>query len=229
MTAIVTLTRYPDIFQRFRESVEKWEPAAQKIVVTSGGAEIDAPGWTMLPGIEPFIFARNANLGIVAAGNQDVLLVNDDCELTLPILAECERITREHPAIGLLSPQIAGGVGNFLQRVGAARPQSDYYVSPERLAFVCIYIPARTRRMVGLLDEGFDGYGGEDDDYCIRVDNQHLQLAVTPLVSIKHGRGSDNSMSSSYLRAMSLEERNRQMQFMLMRCGIKYGKERMRE
>lgn len=41
--AIVTLTRYPDIFEHLAESVRLREGGYENIVVTSGGAKIENP------------------------------------------------------------------------------------------------------------------------------------------------------------------------------------------
>ncbi len=54
--SIVTLTRFPDIFARLRESVERHEYHGEKIVVTSGSARVNLPGWRVIEGVEPFVF-----------------------------------------------------------------------------------------------------------------------------------------------------------------------------
>ena len=201
---IITLTRYSDIFIRLRDSIDQWEPDARKIVITSGGAKIDAKNWEIVSGIEPFIYARNANLGLNMT-DQDVLLINDDCKLTQPILKTCQKITQNNPEIGVLSPQIDGGVGNRLQMVYSC--DELFYISHKRLAFVCVYIPAKTLQLVGKLDESFTEYGCDDDDYCHRVQKAGLILAVTPKIIVKHGFG-ENKESSSYLRNMTKNQKN---------------------
>lgn len=214
-TAVVTLTRFPDIFDRLRASVYRWEPGALKIVVTSGGAEVSAPGWTVVKGEEPFVFARNANAGIRAAAGRDVLLVNDDCELVGPVTTTCAGLCERYPGIGVLSPLIDGGVGNRLQRVGYAPPTSlpgawtgDYFVSPrEHLSFVCVYLPARTVELVGEMDERYTGYGADDRDYCRRVQMACLDLAVTSRCVVRHGFGKHAS-SASFLRLMTRREQD---------------------
>jgi len=210
---IVTLTRFPDIFTRFRKSVEYHECGGEKIVVTSGGAQVNPAGWHVIEGVEPFIFSRNANLAFRAIRpERDVLLINDDCEFTMPVLKTLQRICRDVPTIGLLSPQIDGGVANPAQRIQAG--QCDFYTSDERLAFVCVYIPARTRQLVGEMNESFTGYGGDDDDFCRRVREAGLQLAVTPLVSVKHGFGR-RGWSTSFSRVMTAKQQAKSMAEML--------------
>ena len=176
---IVTLSKFPDVFEGLSESVELHEPG-RKVVVFSGDAhdhlERAAVGWEQVCGVEPFVFARNANLGIRAAAPSDVLLINDDCRLTGPLVAELERLSRENPEFGLIAPQVRGGVGNRFQRE-QWRP-SDLTVSTERLAFVCVFIPRSTLDLVGLLDERFVHYGLDDDDYCLRARRVGLKIEV---------------------------------------------------
>ena len=130
----------------------------------------------------------------------------------MPVLTVLQRICRDAPEIGLLSPQIDGGVANPAPRF-RARP-GDFYISQERLAFVCVYIPARTRQLIGDMNEAFTGYGGEDDDFCRRVKEAGLQLAVTPLVSVKHGFGR-RSWSASFARLMTRKQQDNAMAEML--------------
>ena len=211
MTAIITLTRFPEIFECLRLSVGLYEKDTRKIVVTSGGCEIDAPGWETIEGSEPFVFARNVNLGFAATEGEDVLLVNDDCVLLSPVTQELSRIANENKA-GLLSPQIVGDVGNILQRKGASN--REFYLSGERLAFVCIWIPWSTRKIVGKMDERFTGYGGDDDDYSLRTQKAGLHLGVTSKVVVKHGHGKHGS-SSSFYKVMTPVERSDSMAEML--------------
>jgi GT2 family glycosyltransferase len=228
---LVTLTRFPDIFERFRASADRWEPETPKIAVTSGSASIEDAdrirnysGWDALVGVEPFVFARNANSGIGARYDRGVLLVNDDCELTQSVIAVCEEICARHPVIGVLSPQIDGGVGNVLQRVGGTPVRNvphDYYVSPH-LAFVCVYIPARTLAAVGRLDERYTEYGSEDKDYGRRVLAAGLTLGVTPRCSVRHGFGQQRA-SSSFRRLMTLEAQRASQRKMRRRLIEKFG------
>ena len=222
MTAIITLTRFPEIFECLRLSIDLYEKDVRKIVVTSGGCKVDAPGWEIIEGREPFVFSVNANIGLTAAGETDVLLVNDDCVLLSPATYDLSWICKQNKA-GLLSPQIIGDVGNILQRRGASN--REFYLSGERLAFVCIWIPWSTRRIVGLMDERFTGYGGDDDDYCVRAQKAGLHLGVTSKVVVKHGHGEHGS-SSSFYKVMTPVERNYSMAEMQKILKEKHGNNR---
>jgi hypothetical protein len=232
-STIVTLTRFSPIFDRLRASLDLWEPdfSTQKIAVTSGPTAIEEaarirsfPGWDAMVGVEPFVFARNANSGLRASRGFGTLLINDDCELTQSVVDTCERVCAEHPELGVLSPQIDGGVGNPLQRVGATpvgNPPHDYYASPH-LAFVCVYIPARTLRRVGLLDERYTEYGSEDRDYCRRALAAEYALGVTHLCSVRHGFGRHRA-SSSFRQFMSLDQQRAAQRRMRRELNAKFG------
>jgi hypothetical protein len=215
MAIIVTLSRYHDLLGRLQDSVDTHEPDARGICVFSHLLPPKRKNWLRIEGEHPFIFGRNVNSALRYCG-EDVLLINDDCQLTGPILDTMSKICTKNPKIGLLSPQVDGGVGNDFQKYSppSIHPAVDWYESPCRLAFVCVYVPYRTRRSIGYLSEVFTGYGGEDDEYCRRVRKAGLSLAVTPQAVIKHGEGEDG-MSTSFLRTMTLEERNKSMKDML--------------
>jgi GT2 family glycosyltransferase len=204
--AIVTLTGYPDIFAHFRTSAETYEPGAPKIAVLSNGmdwAGIEClrkhPAWHLCgdDDAEKFSFPRNANIGIRAAAPHDVFLVNDDVSfLRHGTLADLERIAYSDPSIGILSPQFFGTVGNPLQMKSAHLTGLTY--STERLCFTGVYLKRSVLDRIGELDERFSGYGCDDDDYCRRLQEKCLWLAVTPEVVLKHGYGNAHSTSSFF-------------------------------
>ncbi len=224
-TTIVTLTRFPEIFYDLADSIDRHEnTTARRIVITSGGAEngLQVYGsrplrhfgtpWERCAGPEPFCFARNANLGIAAAGRDDVLLTNDDVQFTSPMLDILSRICEENPSIGLLSPQIIGdGINNMLAQASTNLGDAAWLESPAYVPFVCVYLPRRALDIVGPLDESFTGYGGDDEDWSARAQKAGFKLAVTPLAKVVHGFG-DRHYSSSFLRVMTTEERERSCQ-----------------
>lgn len=218
--AIVTLTRFPDLFYRLAASVEAHEPARRKIVVTSGGAEVEAPGWEVVRGIEPFAFARNLNLGIQSAGNDDVLAVNDDVELTEPLIHRLQdAMAAGHTAV--ITPQVIGdGINNALAH--ASRPLGTAFVkSPHYVPFVCVLLNREALLDVGLL-EVFEGYGGDDQEFCCRVVKHGWDLAVCG-VRVKHGFR-EHRFSSSFMRVMTAEERIKSMRAMQERAARMAGK-----
>lgn len=170
---------------------------ARVIAVDDGCGEwgfMPAIGVTWIQGAKPFVFARNVNLGIRAASPDDVVLLNDDALLSpvtdtvaggLRHLASvaCDR----RYGIVCATTNVTGYPAQMRRRwyddlTGAfidSRPV-DF------AAFVCVYIPRRIIDAVGLLDERFTAYGGEDVDYCLRVREAGLLVGVTDRCYVDH-------------------------------------------
>jgi GT2 family glycosyltransferase len=180
------------------------------IVVLDDGARAEAepllPAVRWIAGIKPFIFARNANLGITTAA-KDVVLMNDDACLVTPngfsrLVAESQRRT----GVGICSAGIRGAVGNPRQIATAV---SGFRVEPRAIAFVCVFIPWRTYVTVGPLDERFTGYGFEDNDYCARIVSAGLLIGIWDGCVVDHGERPSSFRSRPDI--MALFEQNRQL------------------
>lgn len=141
-------------------------------------------------GENPFVFARNINIGVRAAGTDDVILLNDDALLKTPWgFTAMQRIAEAKPHVGIVA-STCNNVGNLAQRprgrfesFGADMLRAEL----RTLCFVCVLIPRRTIDAVGLLDERFIGYGLDDDDYCLRVRNAGLKLGIFDGCYVDHG------------------------------------------
>lgn len=135
-----------------------------------------------------------------------VVIMNDDAILQtaggLSILAQT---AAEHPEIGIVAAT-ANNVGNRNQwpagkvQRGAVlvdslgpKVEPGLRFDPRMVCFVCVYIPKATLERVGLLDERFVGYGFDDDDYCKRIRDAGLRIAITDDVFVDHG-----SLKSTY-------------------------------
>jgi GT2 family glycosyltransferase len=146
-------------------------------------------------GEKPFIFARNMNIGIRAAGTDDVLLLNDDAQLRTPGgFSLLQRAAEEHKEFGLIASttNVVGELSQTPQGIGL-REARDRGNGVRMVCFVAVLIPRRTIDAVGLLDERFVGYGLDDDDYCLRVRNSGLKIGVHDGCFVDHG-----SLTSSY-------------------------------
>src|SRR6185437_10799564 len=143
----------------------------------------------LIQGERPFIFARNVNEGIRAAGDDDVVLLNDDALLESPRgFSLLQQAAEEHPDFGVISAS-CNNVGNrnqWPQNIGLRE-------DPRMVCFVAVLIPRRTIEAVGLLDERFTGYGCEDDDYCLRVRKAGLKIGIHDGCYVDHG-----SLTSTY-------------------------------
>ena len=109
------------------------------IIVVDDGARPEAEAhlspvqW--VAGIKPFIFARNANLGIRAA-DDDVILLNDDACLNTPQgFTQLAQLVKGQPHIGVCSAGIRGLIGNPRQ---LATSQRELRFEDHTLAFVCV-------------------------------------------------------------------------------------------
>ena len=148
----------------------------------------------VLLGRQPFIFARNINIGIRAAGTDDCVLMNDDCLLKTPVgLSLLRQQAIEHPEFGAICPGFDIGGCRHVNLVNQRRPYIA--IEPIMLIFACCYIPRSTIDLVGLLDERFGsnaggpgkrGYGLEDDDYSLRIRQTGLKLGVYDGVMVDH-------------------------------------------
>jgi GT2 family glycosyltransferase len=153
-----------------------WTIPMSSIIAVDDGARdgFNLPlAW--MDGVKPFVFARNVNRGILAAGDADVILMNDDATLTTAFgfsrWAEAMQERRDT----VCSAAIVGTVCNPRQ---LAQSSDTFRPEPKHLAFVCVYIPRPVIDRVGLLDERFTAYGYEDFDYCRRAREAGCQLAT---------------------------------------------------
>lgn len=216
-TTILTLTRYPEIFSKFADSVDAYEAQCPKIAVTSGGIEdIGRGDWITVRGIEPFVYGRNVNAGIKCAmalfpGN-NILLVNDDVEFVEPITKQLEWIMMNAPGAGIVSPQIVGGIGNWQAQHHHHMPQNRTHVEAiDFIPFVCVLLSHKMISMIGLMDEGFTKYGGDDVEYNARAKfNGYGRYIGNQLhgCKVKHGF-QGKAFSSSYHRVITPEEQEK--------------------
>lgn len=178
--SVVILSARPDNLEVSLQSLLDNEPRLpqERVIVVDDGAGTEEmrrrfPEVRWISGMSPFIFARNANIGINSAAG-DVVLMNDDALLQTPggLTAMCES---DFP--GVLSSTVYGVVCNPNQKTERSDHNS---IRPEgrMLAFVCVYLPRRVLNLVGPLDERFDGYGSEDNDYCLRCSKLGVPMGV---------------------------------------------------
>lgn len=151
--------------------------------------KIPGGNFESVPGEKPFVFARNVNIGIKAAGTDDVLILNDDAMLKTPGgFSLLQRAAEEHPEYGIIAAT-TNVVGNLNQKPKGVGLRED----PRMVCFVAVLVPRRTIDAVGLLDERYVGYGMDDDDYCLRVRNAGLKIGIHDGCFVDHG-----SLPSTY-------------------------------
>lgn len=164
---ILVLSRYPDLFARIRKGLDEYAPETPRILVRSGHAIAHpGPGWRVYQGQEPFVYARNANLGIREASPDDVILIGDDVILHSQFVEQMTAVAYSDPRIGCVVPELGG-----------------------QSIFVFCYLKREMIQRVGFLDERFDGYGYEDNDYYTRYEAAGYRTQVCLGVQAEHQGG----------------------------------------
>lgn len=139
-------------------------------------------------GGKPFCFARNINLGIRAAGTDDVLLLNDDARLvTGHGFSKLAEVADRHQYVGVWSAAVMGAAVNPTHVYIPLLVADSWRTGGKMVPFVAVYIRRAVIDKVGLLDERFTGYGFDDDDYCRRVRAEGLKIAVHNGFVVEHG------------------------------------------
>jgi GT2 family glycosyltransferase len=176
------------------EAVRQHEPEARIVIVddTPDRSLAQVQDWipaVTVAGAKPFIYARNCNIGIRAAVNNDVVLLNDDALLeTAGGFMAMQRAAELHPDYGVIGA-VTNVTGQPLQQ-----PHGVGLREVPHIAFVCVLIPRRTVGRVGLLDERYClDYGVEDLDYCEACRRAGLKVGVFDHCYVDHG-----SLTSSF-------------------------------
>jgi GT2 family glycosyltransferase len=193
--SIIIPSRYPDIFEPCKNSVDRFCPKEKKILVRDGNAINPPNNWITVQAPDNFVYSRNINLGIEQSSG-DVFLMNDDVQFTHSHTLEImQGLLNSHPEIGILSPQIEGDVGCYAQ--GHVKNTIEY--TTVRLCFVAVLIRREVIDKVGLLDENIGanrGYGYDDVDFCRRVVNAGYKMAATSRAVVRHGDGKEHRSRS---------------------------------
>lgn len=174
----------PAICQNSIDTIRQHQPGARIIVVWDGAGEFDGgEGVEVIPGAKPFGFARNVNIGIRAAGADDVVLWNQDAMLLTP--GGLDMLAEDAERFGIVSASIRGRC-----RPGAQTAQTDQTTPAYGpVSFMAVYISRSTLNMVGLLDENYTIGTWEDDDYCFRAGVAGVSIGVCGACVVLHEHG----------------------------------------
>lgn len=191
------------------DAVRRHEPHVRVIVIDDGLPDRSIIDAITIDGVSPFVFARNCNIGIRAAGEDaDVVLLNDDAILETPDgLTLMQRAAIENPEYGIISAtsNLSGNPLMYRSRKSSGLREAKGPHPMNMLPFICVLIPARTRRLLqgamiltpenhrydyltnGLLDERYTTYAWEDVDYCRQVREAGLKLGIFDGCYVDHG------------------------------------------
>jgi hypothetical protein len=199
MYAVIIANRYPDIIAPLLISLNDKIPKAYKptIVIVMDGHSNNY-GYHGVPYDDVhFSFARAVNIGIRAVPEKDIILMNDDCRiLEWNFFDRLRQLAYALPDVGILSPLIAGCVGNEVQRWHERdrfwAPEVDFIEvkEPSAVCFPCVYIKRKMLQQIGLMNEQIAGYGYDDHDLCSRARFGGWKTMVTQRLIIQHADGS---------------------------------------
>lgn len=194
---VVIPNRYPYLAEQFIASIRETHEVMPEVVVVRDRHDATfGDDVRVIDGIEPFIYARNVNLGIQYFADRDVFVCNDDLTcVERNFFRSLYLIARAYPKCGIISPLVMGGIGNDIQNYHRKdelwKDKGNEIAVCDTLHFSCVLVMRRMIHRIGLLDENFAGYGFEDLDYCIRAIRGGFDTIVTQQLRIQHGDGSD--------------------------------------
>ncbi len=158
------------------------QPQAKVIVVADRlpPDERTIEGVSWVEGVTPFNYAKNSNLGIKAAGDDDVILWNDDAILETPY--GLDKLAEASENYGIVSASIRGRCGNPNQK----KDVLECHTETNSLAFIAVYITRETIDRVGLLAEDYEIGTYEDNDYCKRALFGNIPLGICGSCKVAH-------------------------------------------
>lgn len=198
--SVVVLSKTAEYLKKLVDSILRSEPQffnQAKLILVDDGVEKDyvenlrGMGSIVVSGKKPFVYARNANLGITEAlkYRAPILLINDDTTIKTPFfLSRLQNALPENYVCVSASIIPRGGVGNKDQSFEPENTrQSLHRIEPPGiLCFVACFFQVWAFEKVGYLDERFVGYGYEDNDWCLRASDLGFLLGVTREIVVEH-------------------------------------------
>lgn len=144
-------------------------------------------------------FAAANNQGLAVANGEYLVLLNNDTYVTPGWIRTLVRHLQRDKTIGLIGP-VTNNIGNEakiditydsmdemrLKSAAYTRRRIGQAYPLRTAAFFCVMMPRATYERVGTLDEAFGRGFFEDDDYCRRIEQLGLRVALAMDVFIHH-------------------------------------------
>jgi N-acetylglucosaminyl-diphospho-decaprenol L-rhamnosyltransferase len=236
VTLVIVHYRSRDALARLLESLKaaKPRPLREIVIVNNSGEPLEdlvlGAGWPvriLAPG-RNLGYARGVNEGIRAAGEEDVLILNPDVQVTPGSLESLEAAAQSNPRAGIVAPKLLNPDGTLqlsarrfytgrallLRRVPlgplAARSRTlrdhvmaDWDHADTRVVDwvigAAMYVRRRAMRDVGLMDERYFLYF-EDVDWCQRMWRHGYEVVYCAPAHMVH----DYARASAQARPRSL-------------------------
>lgn len=144
---------------------------ASRVIVITDGIVVEDPRCTVIPGRRPFNWCRAVNTGAKAAGDSDVLIVDDNATLQ----------TRN--GIELLAQSTADLIGPKIDGVGPPWQSSAGEV--KWLIGCFLHVKRRVLDKIQF-DEGYTGAAFQDIDFCYAALAAGFKLGVNLAVTVRH-------------------------------------------
>lgn len=198
---IVVLSRFPEIFEGFRKSVDADAPELRRhLVIDCNKYDLPDHWKPSVTTVGLFKMARNGNIGLMLCDG-DAVYCGDDTRIIEPhTIKRLQELAYSDEKIGILSPRIVGHAQELQQR-----PTKSPLTFADFVAFVFVYIKREVMDRIGYLDQRFEGYGFEDIDYCYRARLAGFAIGVASDIPVAHGVDG-HSYGSTFIKVRGEEQ-----------------------
>jgi GT2 family glycosyltransferase len=187
---VVMPTHRPVRLKRSIKSIQDAHFGRMKVVIVAGDDETAktalSMGFDVVPNPGPFVMAKAWNLGMNSVKTPYAFMFEDDARLITPLgIDELVRTSKSLKDSGILAPALQGDVlGHKIFSAGAPWEMTE--ISPKDFTLVAALIPMSVYAKVGPFDETFDGYGYDDTDYALRINDADMKVRIYQRVIVDH-------------------------------------------
>lgn len=187
---VVMPTHRPVRLKRSIKSIQEAHFGRIKAIIVAGDDETAktalSMGFDVVPNPGPFVMAKAWNLGMNSVKTPYAFMFEDDARLITPLgIDELVRTSKSLKDSGILAPALQGDVlGHKIFAAGASWDMTD--IGPKDFTLVAALIPMSVYAKVGPFDETFDGYGYDDTDYALRINDADMKVRIYQRVIVDH-------------------------------------------